>query len=88
MDLSDKIQQYLHLKKVPNYTTLEKFFKRHPTAALQELNKQILMNHQIIGEIIALDGSGSTNEYADKHYAIIRRKERKSYVKNHISIDV
>jgi hypothetical protein len=78
----------LHLKKVPHYTTLQKFFQRLPTAILKELNKQILMNHQINGDIIALDGSGFTNDYADKYYAIIRRKERKSYVKNHISIDV
>ena len=46
-----------------------------------ELNKQILINHQINGEIIALNGSGFTNDYADKYYAIIRRKERKNYVK-------
>ena len=88
LELSNKIQEYLHLKKVPHYTTLQKFFKRLPTAALQELNKLILINHQINGEIIALDGSGFTNDYADKYYAIIRQKERKSYVKNHISIDV
>ena len=88
LELSNKIQEYLHLKKVPHYTTLQKFFQRLPTAVLQELNKQILINHQINGEIIALDGSGFTNDYADKYYAIIRQKERKSYVKNHISIDV
>ena len=88
LELSDKIQKYLHLKKVPHYTTLQKFFQRLPTSILQELNKQILLNNQIDGEIIALDGSGFTNDYADKYYAIIRRKERKSYVKNHISIDV
>ena len=88
LDLSDKIQKYLHLKKVPHYTTLQKFFQRLPTSILRELNKQILINHQINGEIIALDGSGFTNDYADKYYAIIRGKERKSYVKNHISIDV
>ena len=28
------------------------------------------------------------NDYADKYYAKIRKKERKSYVKNHIAIDV
>ena len=55
---------------------------------MQELNKQILINHQINGEIIALNGSGFTNDYADKYYAIIRRKERKNHAKNHISIDV
>ena len=60
LELSDKIQQYLHLKKVPHYTTLQKFFQRLPTAILKELNKQILRNHQINGEIIALDGSGFT----------------------------
>ena len=88
LELSDTIQKYLHLKKIPHYTTLQKFFQRLPTSILQELNKQILLNHEINGEIIALDGSGFTNDYADKYYAIIRRKERKSYVKNHISIDV
>ena len=72
LELSDKIQKYLHLKKVPHYTTLQKFFKRLPTAALQELNKQILINNKINGEIIVLDGSGFTNDYADKYYAIIR----------------
>ena len=88
LELSDTIQKYLHLKKIPHYTTLQKFFQRLPTSILQELNKQILLNHEINGEIIALDGSEFTNDYADKYYAIIRRKERKSYVKNHISIDV
>ena len=88
LELSDTIHKYLHLKKIPHYTTLQKFFQRLPTSILQELNKQILLNHEINGEIIALDLSGFTNDYADKYYAIIRRKERKSYVKNHISIDV
>ncbi len=39
LELSDKIQKYLHLKKVPHYTTLQKFFQRLPTSILQELNK-------------------------------------------------
>lgn len=88
LELYDKIHKYLHLKKVQHYTTLQKFFKRLPTSILQELNKQILINHQINSEIIALDGSGFTNDYADKYYPIIRRKERKNHAKNHISIDV
>ncbi|MFU2192205.1 transposase [Methanobacterium sp. MZD130B] len=37
---------------------------------------------------MALDGSGFTNDYADKYYAKIRQKERKSYIKNHLTIDV
>ena len=31
LELSDKIQKYLHLKKVPHYTTLQ-FFQRLPTS--------------------------------------------------------
>ena len=35
-----------------------------------------------------MDGTGFTNDYADKYYAKIRNKERKSYVKYHATIDV
>ena len=68
----------MHLKKIPHYTTIPKFFKSLPTSILQELNKIILEEQRIIGEIIALDGSGFTNDYADKYYAIIRKKQRKT----------
>ena len=44
--------------------------------------------NDIKADIIALDGSGFTNDYADKYYAKIRQKERKSYIKNHLTIDV
>ena len=88
MESYDKIQRYLHLKKVTHNQHPQKFFQRLPTSISQELNKQILINHQINVEIIALNGIGFINDYAYKYYAIIRRKERKNYVKNHISIDV
>ena len=57
LELSNKIQRFLHLKKVSHYTTLQKFFQRLPTSILQQLNKQILINHHINDKIIALDGS-------------------------------
>ncbi len=38
--------------------------------------------------ILALDGSGFTNDYSDKNYSKIRQKERKIYIKNHLTIDV
>ena len=28
LELSDKIQRYLHLKRIPHFTTLQKFFQR------------------------------------------------------------
>ena len=54
----------------------------------ERISSLIIAELEIKNGIIALDGSGFTNDYANKYYAIIRRKERKSYVKNHISIDV
>ena len=77
------IIKYLRIKKVPHYTTIQKFFQKLPSGTLRKINQLILSQHDISGEIIALDGSGFTNDYADKYYAIIRAKERKSYVKNH-----
>ncbi|WP_235592324.1 transposase [Methanobrevibacter olleyae] len=46
------------------------------------------MDHPKKSELIALDGTGHTNDYADKYYAQIRAKKRKRYTKNHIAIDV
>jgi transposase len=88
VELSDKIKKYLGLKKVPHFTTIQKFFKRLPSSELREISQFILSKNEIEAEIIALDGSGFTSDYADKYYAKIRRKERKSYIKNHIAIDV
>jgi hypothetical protein len=88
LQLSDQIIKYLRIKKVPHYTTIQKFFQKLPSGTLRKINQLILSQHDISGEIIALDGSGFTNDYADKYYAIIRAKERKSYVKNHIAIDI
>lgn len=88
LELSDKIKKYLKIKRVPHFTTIQKFFKKLPSAKLKEINELILSQHKINGDLIALDGTGFTNDNADKYYAQIRKKERKSYVKNHIAIDV
>ncbi len=87
IEISDKIKNYLKIKKIPHFTTIQKFFKRLSSQKLKKINTLILNQNQIEGEIIALDGSGFTNDYADKYYAKIRKKERKSYIKNHITID-
>jgi len=88
IDVSDIIKKYLRIKKVPHFTTIQKFFKRLPSKQIREINHLILSLNDIKADIIALDGSGFTNDYADKYYARIRQKERKSYIKNHLTIDV
>ena len=44
--------------------------------------------HPIDCELAAMDWIGHTSNYADHYYAKIRGKYRKSYIKNHIAIDV
>jgi len=88
IDLSDKLKKFLHIKRAPHFTTLQKFFKRLPTKVLNKINQSILTKNNIKPEIIVLDGSGFTNDHADKYYAQIRNQKRKSYIKNHIAIDV
>ena len=88
IDLSDNLKKFFHIKRAPHYTTLQKFFKRLPARILNKINQLILIENDIKPEMIVLDGSGFTNDNADKYYAQIRKKERKSYIKNHIAIDV
>lgn len=88
IDLNSDIRKFLKIQRAPHYSTLQKFFKNLPTKILHEFNKIILGYFVKKCEIIAHDGSGFTSDHADKYYAIIRKKERKSYIKCHIAIDV
>ena len=82
LDVSDKITKYLKLKKLPHYTTIQKFFIRMSDTKLKDLNNLILFLHPIDCELAAMDGTGHTSDYADHYYAKIRGKCRKSYIKN------
>lgn len=88
LELSDKLKDYLGLKKISHFTIIQKFFKRIPTKVINDFMDLILSKHELKCEIISMDGTGFTNDYADKYYAKIRNKERKSYVKYHATIDV
>ena len=55
---------------------------------MKDLNNLILFLHPIDCELDVIDWTGHTNDYADHYYTKIREKCRKSYIKNHIAIDV
>lgn len=42
IELFDKIKRYLKIKKIPHFTTIQKFFKRLPSKKLKEINTLIL----------------------------------------------
>ena len=56
LDASDKITKYLKLKKLPHYTTIQKFFIRMSDTKLKDLNNLILFLHTIDCELAAMDG--------------------------------
>ena len=83
-----KLKRYLCIKNAPNYSTLQKFYKRMSTDMFERITNQIINNLNIKPKIVALDGSGFTSDNADKYYSKIRDKERKNFTKCHIAIDV
>ena len=59
-----------------------------PTNMFEKITKQLIENLNINPQIIALDGSGFSSDYADKYYLKIRSQNVKYYTKCHIAIDV
>ena len=88
LSLSDKIKSFLGIKKAHTSQLSKNSSKSLSESKLKDINSLIISEKVKKCELIALDGTGFTNDYADKYYAKIRKKERKSYVKNHITIDV
>lgn len=78
ISFSTGLRTYLKIRKAPDYSTLQKFFKKMPTNMFERITKQIIQHLGIKPKLVALDGTGFTNDYADKYYAQIRGKERKS----------
>jgi hypothetical protein len=81
IEVSEIIKKYLRIKKVPHFTTIQKFFKRLPSKQIREINQLILSLNDIEADIIALDGSGFTNDYADKYYANTAKGKKKLHKK-------
>ena len=88
ISFNDKLKRYLCIKNAPNYSKLQKFYKRMPTDMFERITNQIINNLNIKPKTVALDGSGFTSDNADKYYSKIRDKERKNFTKCHIAIDV
>ena len=88
ISFSDALRKYLKIKKAPDYSTIQKFFKRMPTNMFERITEQIIQHLEIKPTTAALDDTGFTNDYADKYYAQIKGKERKSYTKCHIAVDI
>ena len=87
-ELLKGLKGYLSIKKIPHYSTLQKFFKRMPSDMFEKITKKITAELEINPETIMLDGSGFSSDFADQYYATIRGNCRKKYTKGHIAVDL
>ena len=53
----------------------------------ERITTQIIAHLEIRPKLVALDGSGFTNDYADKYYSKIRSHDLKNFIKCPIAID-
>lgn len=87
LDLSDKLSKALSLKKIPHFTTLQKFFKNLDTKYIRQIDEILLLFFPVDGYLFSLDGSGMTNNYSDLYYNHRTNRTKRKYTKNHIAID-
>lgn len=82
LEIVPKVLELLGLKKIQNFTTIQKFVKR-----FDKINK--LINLRKPNSIIAIDASGFSSDYASKYYTdrIKGKSLIKTYIKNSICID-
>ena len=88
IDSNRRIKDYLKIKKSPDYSTLQRFFKRMPTDMFERITEIIIDELNIEVEIVALDGSGFSQDTTDQYYMRIRDIKAKKYTKCHIFIDI
>ncbi len=85
--VSDKLWKALNLKNIPHYTTIQKFFKKLSVEKLKEIDILLLQHFPVSECYFSLDATGFTNSYSDIYYNNRTKKTRRSYIKNHITVD-
>jgi len=84
-----KIPNYINLKKIPHFTTLQKFAQRLPAIIL---NRLIFQTKKLFkqGKILGADSTGMELDHASSHYCkrINREKPVKGFVNLNMICDV
>ena len=87
LELSDKLTKALRLKKIPHFTTLQKFFDQLDIKYIRKIDEVLQSFFPADNCLFSLDGSGMTNNYSDLYYNHRTKKTKRKYTKNHITID-
>jgi len=81
-----KMPEYIGLKKIPHFTTLQKFAKR---LAAKILNKLVFLTKNLFkkrGKILGADSTGMELDHASAHYC--KRIDRKEPVKGFVNLNM
>jgi IS5 family transposase len=86
------IRRILCLKKLPHFTTINKFLKRISLTFLNVILQKTLNMFRIQG-IVAIDSTSFSSSNSSRHYSMISYRYKKhvwknSYMKNSLCIDV
>ena len=87
LEICPLICKVLKLRKIPHFTTLEKFLKRMNNPLLDSILKRTVDAFDIDRPKIAIDATGHSCDYSSTHYEKRTGKERKNFTKNTIVID-
>jgi len=89
LEISDTLRHCMGLKKVPHFTTFQKFAARFPCRILHQLIAVVSKNLKSGTMSIALDSTGFSLDTSSFHYSrrIGRQERNRSYVKTTFAVD-
>jgi transposase len=92
LEIAPGLVHAIGLKRLPHYTTLQKFFRRLGTPLLERILSQTARLFELSG-VVAIDSTGFSSNYASRYFMMIKYRARKgvwkdSYMKNSVVVDV
>lgn len=92
LELAPELARAIGLRRIPHYTTVQKFFRRLSTVLFEDILSRTAMLFELSG-VVAIDSTGFSTNRASRYFMLIkyRRKKgvfREAYVKNSIIADV
>jgi len=92
LELTPGLVRTIGLKRLPHYTTIQKFFRRFSTLLFERILAQTAKLFELSG-IVAIDSTGFSTSHASRYFMMIKYRRKKhvwkeAYVKNSITADV
>jgi transposase len=92
LEIAPEVVRIIGLKRLPHYTTLQKFFRRFSTILFERILAQTARLFELSG-IVAIDSTGFSSSHASRYFMMIKYRRKKhvwkeAYIKNSITADV